>query len=551
MGRHIRWQAILALTGIVLTLAILGSLSFSRTTVVVEDNQTPYREAVVGKPQLINPLFAQYNQVDQDAVGLLFNGLTRDDGQGNLVPDLATDWQVSPNQLVYLFKLRRDVQWHDGEPFTAKDVVFTIGLMQDAEYQGPPTLKQLWQTVAVQKLGSDMVRFTLSEPLPTFLNFTTIGMLPAHILEDVPAKDLITHPFNVSPIGTGPFKFDTISDEFIRFSPNQDYFESQPQLEVVELWFYTSHQEAISAYETDEVNAISNIAPQIIPQAQSVESLNLYTTRLSGYTLVYLNLRNTETLPFFQEKSVRQALLIALNRQAIINTELNGQGVVASGPIHPWSWAFNPDYPADEFDPLKANAMLDEAGWIDSDGDNIREKNGQQLAFNLLVHDTSDRIALAQALTEHWRQIGIGVNIELVEGNLGSRLTQGDYHAVIADIRLSGDPDPYPLWHQSQIDVGQNYAGWSHDRASELLVEARSLTDTGPRNDLYYEFQEIFAEEVPSLILYYPVYTYGLSQDVLNVQLGPLAQPSDRFRTITDWTILTRRVVYSETQFVD
>ena len=152
MGRYIRWQAILTLTGIAMTLAFLSFLSFSRTTITIPDVGGVYVEGVAGAPQFINPLLAQYNQVDQDLSALIFNGLTRIDGEGELKPDLAESWQVSEDRLIYVFKLRQDLRWQDGEPFTAADVLFTIGLMQDPEFPGVPYLHQLWATVVAEQL---------------------------------------------------------------------------------------------------------------------------------------------------------------------------------------------------------------------------------------------------------------------------------------------------------------------------------------------------------------------------------------------------------------
>jgi len=134
----------------------------------------------------------------------------------------------------------------------------------------------------------------------------------------------------------------------------------------------------------------------------------------------------------------------------------------------------------------------------------------------------------------------------VVGAGLGERLVQRNFQAALAEVLLSGDPDPYPLWHQTQIEGGQNYAGWNDDKASVLLEQARTVTDKGRRNDSYFEFQKIFAEEVPSLILFHPVYTYGVSQEVNEVQLAPMSNPSERFRTLPNWYMLTRQVIYSD-----
>ncbi|MBE7554149.1 MAG: peptide ABC transporter substrate-binding protein [Anaerolineales bacterium] len=546
MGRHIRWQAILTFTGIAMTMAFLGFLAFSRTSVIVPDVGGTYTEGIAGVPQFINPLLSQYNQVDQDLSALIFNGLTRFNGQGELEPDLARSWSVSDDGLVYVFKLRNGTRWQDNKPLTAADVIFTIGLMQDPDFPGVPYLGHLWRTVTVEQLDEYTIRFSLTEPFPAFADFTTIGILPEHLLADMSARELLNHPFNLKPVGTGPFKLDEINTEFARLLANPLYFGPKPRLTQVELRFYPNYQESIAAYQAGTVQAISFIPPQAIPAVQAIDSLNLYIARLSGYEIIYLNLQDPANAPFFQEVEVRQALMMALDRQAIIDQALHGQGLLANGPIRPWSWAYNPDQPVINFDPAKATALLDQAGWRDSDGDGLRDKDGRTLAFNLLTSDDPDRIKVAEAASKQWRQVGIGTSVEVVGAGLGDRLARHQFQAALAEVLLTGDPDPYPFWHQAQIEGGQNYAGWSNDAASMLLEQARTVTDKGRRNDFYFEFQRIFAEELPSLILFHPVYTYGVSREVHEVQLAPMVNPSDRFRTIANWYLLTRRVVNIE-----
>ena len=213
-----------------MTMAFLGFLSFSRTTVTVPDVGGTYIEGIAGMPQFINPLLAQYNQVDQDLSALIFNGLTRFNGQGELEPDLAKSWTISDDGLVYVFKLRTDIRWQDNQPLTAADVIFTVGLMQDPDFPGVPYLGNLWRTVTVEQLDDYTIRFSLTEPFPAFADFTTIGILPQHLLKDMSARELLNHPFNLKPVGTGPFKLDEVTTEFARLSVNPVFAGPKPRL---------------------------------------------------------------------------------------------------------------------------------------------------------------------------------------------------------------------------------------------------------------------------------------------------------------------------------
>jgi len=526
----------------------LFSIASSRTTVLVPDEGGVYVEGLVGAPQYINPLLAQYDQVDKDLVSLIFNGLTRNNGQDVVEPDLALDWTVSPDGITYLFKLRRDVRWSDGERFDADDVVFTIGLIQDPSFPGVPALTQLWRSVSVQKVDDFTVRFQLTEPYPPFLDNTSIGILPEHILRDVPAQQLATHSFSVHPIGTGPFMLTDISTKHATLVPNPRHFRNkQPFLAGLEFRFYESYEQLLAAYQSGEILGISYVPPYLLPEAASMPTLGLYSARLSGYKIVYLNLLDKDNLPFFQDKSVRTALLHSLDRQKLIDTSLNGQGLVADGPIRSWIWAYDPSIVYPTYDLARAKALLDEAGWRDQDEDGIREKDGHSLQFSLLTTDEPDAMALADDMASQWAQAGIGVRVETIDSGLGDRLADHQFQAALVDLLLTGDPDPYPMWDQTQIDGGQNYGGWDNRRVSEALEQARRTVDQKERTIGYVEFQRLFAEEMPALVISYPVYTYAVDQSIRQVQIEPLVAPSQRFNNVADWYMNTRRVMVATT----
>jgi peptide/nickel transport system substrate-binding protein len=196
---------------------------------------------------------------------------------------------------------------------------------------------------------------------------------------------------------------------------------------------------------------------------------------------VYLNLQDPQNAAFFQDARVRRALLLALDRQTLINGALNGQGIVADGPIRPWSWAHDPALSPTEYDPEQVEALLVEADWLDTDGDGVRDKNGRPLQFTLLTGDDPVFASLARAMAEQWTRHGISVRVETLGAGLSDHLRARDFQSVLVELLLSGDPDPYPLWHQTQVEGGQNYGGWDNREASEALEQARYLTDQDQR----------------------------------------------------------------------
>lgn len=545
MGRYLRWQAVIALLGIVLLAALLRYTAYNFTSMTVPDRGGTLVEGVAGSPQYINPLLSQYNQVDAVLCRLLFNGLTRLDEYGNVVPDLAESLTISSDGLVYDFRLRSGLYWHDGVPVTAADVLYTVGAMQAEDYPGVTWLGAFWQAVEVSAPDGPeglAVRFTLKQPLAPFLDYTTIGLLPAHLWEKVPVAEMMASQLNTRPVGTGPFQLARITATRAELTVNPRYHGPTPYLTGVTMRFYPDHQSLLPAYDREEIDAISWVWPQDMAEASKRSDLALFSAPLAGYTLVYLNQQNAN-VPFFQEVAVRQALLYALDRQALVDTVQDGQGVVAHTPILPGSWAYDPEVKQYAYDPDAARRLLDEAGWIDSDEDGVRDRDGVKLSFVLLGKDEPWLTALSSA----WAAIGVQAVPQTVTlaGLTRDFLAPRTFDAAMVSWELSGDPDPYPLWHSTQAASGQNYAGWNSRSADEAIEQARALSDRELRRGYYVEFQRVFAEEAPALLLYYPVYTYGVRSKVHDVQVGPLNSPADRFRSIAEWYIVTKRITVS------
>ena len=543
MGRSIRWQALLAGLGIVLLAAILASTAREFTSLTVPARGGVYTEAVVGAPRAINPLLSFGSDLDRDLTGLIFQGLVALDERGEPVPALAESWEISPDHKDITFRLRRGVRWHDGAPFSAADVVFTVGVLQSDAFaeSGQPAstfLSQLWRNVSVEQVDSQTVRFRLQQPLASFLAETTLGILPSHLWTRVPIAELSQSLLNLQPVGTGPWRLADLTALSARLEPNPYTTGPAPFLEAIEFRFFPDYASAFAAFQAGEVDGVSHVLPQDIVAAQASDDMVVLTAPLAGSTLVYFNLDNPD-VPFLADAQVRQALYLALDPSKLIDRVLNGQGIPADGPFMTGSWAHVPGQrPAS--DPQRAAEILAAAGWTDSDRDGVRDREGVDLSFELL----GDNEALLQELAEQWRQVGVQAQPRLV--NLASLaadyLSPRTFQAAVTHWQLSGDPDPYPLWHSTQIDNGQNYTGWSNEQADLLMEQGRSVNDPGRRIQLYSEFQRIFAEELPALPLYNDVYAFGISDQVKDVEIGRLNWPWERFRSAGQWYIVTQRV---------
>jgi peptide/nickel transport system substrate-binding protein len=564
-ARHIRWQVIIIACGVALlaTLLIYVALTFSTDTFPTKGGT--YIEGMVGQPHAINPLLCSFNEVDRDLCSLVFNGLLRLDAHGQPQPDLAArPPEISPDGRVYTVTLRSDVRWHDGQPFTADDVIFTLNLVKDPDFPGLEDVADLWRTVEVSRVNAFNLTFTLQEPFAPFPDYLTLGILPAHALRNVSSADLASAEFNLRPIGTGPFQVQEIGAsggqvEYVLLTANTDYFGKQAYLDKIEIKFFADDAAVLSAYRAGQVQGMARVAPSDLPRLRQFPRLNIFSAPVAGYSLIFLNLSNPDT-QFFQDKAVRQALNSALDRQKLVDQVLNGNGIAIPGPILPDTWAFDPNLPAVQPDRQKAGALLDEAGWkIGGSGastpgvvnaadllpPDVRSKEGRALGFTLLTSNDSYHLAMAKAVAEQWGAIGVTVTVKSAPMLLTNFLAPRSYEAVLIDLSLTGDPDPYPFWHETQASGGQNFSGYKDRDMSELLEQARRTNDQNARFKFYQRFQQMFADNVPAILLYQPVFTFAVDERVRGVQIGPLQTPSDRFRNVTDWYVVTRRVIVS------
>ena len=550
--KQLRWQIVIVFVALIaIAFLLLGQKPVTTTVSTAPEPVAggAYTEALLGEFSRFNPLLDFYNPADRDVDRLIFSGLLRFDATGLAQSNLAESWGISRDGTVYNFSLDPDAVWHDGEPVTADDIVFTVELMRSPELPIPDDLRQMWMDIEVEALDAHTLQFRLPEPFAPFLDYLTFGVLPAHLLADTRPEDLIDSPFNLSPVGSGPYKFQTMIVEDgqiagVSLAAFDDYFGGRPFIDEINFRYYPDETAALAAYQAGDVLGISEITPEAFAESPPDEGMNLYTGRLPKLAIICLNLDNS-SVPFFQDAEIRRALLMGINRQRLIDRVLNGQAVIADGPILPNTWAYYEDLPRVPYDPDAAVKAIKDAGYtFPAAGGAAREnEDGVALAFTLVYPDTPEHADLAGRIQDSWADLGVDVKLksvpydDLVADYLEPRL----YEAALLDFSFSRtpDPDPYPFWHQTQATNGQNYAMWNDRQASEYLEQARIIADPAERARLYRNFQVRFSRELPALPLYYPMYTYAVSDQVQGVRMGPLFDPSDRFATITSWYLFS------------
>ncbi len=552
--KRLRWQIlVVVVTLIVVAVLLVGQQPLGTGSLLPQPTSGGvYTEALVGSMGRLNPLLDWNNSADRDIDRLIFSGLIRFDERGLPQPDLTESWGTSSDGTVYNFTLRANAVWQDGTPITSDDVIFTIDLIKSNGSLFPQDVKDLWSQIEVKRLDDKNIKFTLTEPYAPFLDYVTFGILPKHLLQSITPDQLASTDFNLKPVGTGPYKFDRLIVESgqikgVVLTLNDRYYLTKPFIPQVVFRYYPDSSSAYEAYKRGEVLGISQISSDVLSKALAESTLSVYTSRLPQMSLIFLNLNNP-SVPFLQNAKVRRALMLGLNRSLIVSKFLQGQAIVADGPILPGSWAYYDGVEHIDYDPDAAAAMLKDEGYvIPASGGNVRAKDGQALNLTLVHPDDPFHTQIAQFIQANWALIGVRVDLQAVPYAklVSDFLAPRTYQAALADITTARtpDPDPYPFWHQAEATGGQNYSQWDNRTASEYIESARTQTDFTARARLYRNFQVIFAQELPSLPLYYPVYSYGVSAEVQGVQVAPMYDISDRLAFITDWYLITRRTL--------
>lgn len=522
-----------------------GAIFYYSHTRVIPAYGGEYIEGVVGQPVYINPILSQSNDVDSDIVQMVYSGLLSYDGQDNLKEDLAENYEISEDKMTYTFHLKKNVQWHDGQPFTASDVLFTVNLISDPSYKSP--LRSNWQGIETESPDDYTVVFKIKNPYAGFLHNLTFGILPKHIWEAVTADNFHLTDLKLEPIGTGPYKYNSFQKDSkgnilsYKLIANPNYFKGKPFISKVTFNFYTDDNAAIDAYNRKEVMGVSNLSSQKINQIKNVKSTEIHKFNIPRYFSVFIN--QTKSVPLANDE-VREALSYATDRQEIISRVLAGNGQPVYSPILPGMVGYKEDLEHKEFDLDKANKILDGNKWVRGD-DGVRTKDSVPLIINLTTTDWDELTQTAEILKSQWEKVGAQANVNSysISDIQQNYIRPREYEALLFGQVVGADPDPYSFWHSSQKrDPGLNLSLFGGSETDKLIDEGRTEFDSAKRSDDYIEFQKELEEETPAIFLYSPSYIYPVSRSVRGIDATALVLPSRRFSDISRWHIKTTRV---------
>ncbi|MHB8712828.1 MAG: peptide-binding protein [Trichloromonadaceae bacterium] len=457
----------------------------------------------IGDASTLLPVLAA-DSASGDINGLVYNGLVRYDKDLTMEGELAESWEISPDNLTFTFHLRQGVTWHDGAPFTSADVLFTYQLYIDPKT--PTAYSERYKQVdTAEAPDAHTFRVTYKKPLATALISWGFAIHPKHLLE---GKDITTSPLSQAPIGTGPYKFvEWKRGEKIVLEANPNYFEGEPYIKRVVYRIIPDPSTMFLELQAGGLDYMGLTPLQYARQTQTPQferQFRKYRYPAFAYTYLGYNLRR----PYFQDKRVRQALSYAIDKQEIIDGVLVGLGQEATGPFKPGTWPYNPDVTRYGYDPAKAKALLAEAGWKDSDGDGILDKDGEPFRFTIATNQGNDqRTKSGEIIQRRLREVGIDVKLRVIEwaSFLKEFINPGNFDATIMGWTIPIDPDGYDVWHSSKTKPGElNFINFNNAEVDQLLEAGRRTFDQEERRRIYFRIQEIMAEEQPYTFLFVP-----------------------------------------------
>lgn len=443
------------------------------------------------RPSIINPILTS-ETISVSLMNLIFSELVEFDGSGRPVPGVAESWEVSDDGLVWTFYLRDDVRFHDGHPLTAHDVEFTYRSIMDP--RNLSTLAEQYKLIDEMETEGDYVfRVKLKYPFAPFIYRVGCPIAPRHLLEN---SDLRNTPFNRRPVGSGPFKLtDWTEDDTIILDANGEYFlEGRPILDRLIFKAYPDRKSALKAISSGKMDMALDLAASDLMFIGKHGAFRAFPTSSSSYYAVIFNLSD----PLFKDIGARKALDHAIDKDSIIKNQLKGYSRICTGPFGVGSWAYNPNVQPTFYDTEMARELLEKAGWRDTDGDGVLDKNGKPLEISLTVPNISDSLErIAVAIKAQLVKAGIRVKIEYSDR---PELNGTPFQALLVKLSIGADPDyESGLWHSKSTN--SNLALYENSAVDDLLELGRRTGDLEERKAIYHKVHEIIHDDYPAIFL--------------------------------------------------
>lgn len=505
-----------------------------------------YTEGIVGNFSNANPIYAT-SEVDSAVSKLVFSSLLTYDTNNKLVGNLAESYEADARAINYTVRLKKNLTWHDGQPLTADDVVFTYRTIQNPDAKSP--YLSSWTGVKIEKLNDYAVLFTLPGAYSPFPHSLTNGIIPKHILKDVAPEQLRSSGFNTkSPVGSGPFRWRGVTvegntttgqTETVKLTKFDRYYNGVAKLDGIAIKTFQKDTDLLAAVNSKQIIAASGLSLT----DKDIKS-GLFENRYNLMSSNMLFLKNTS--PILNDVKVRQALTKGTD---VLNLTSNvGYSVLpVREPLLKNQVGYNPSYQQYSFNKAEAIALLDAAGWTLAPNEQIRTKNGQKLTLNFSYENSPEFSRIASALQKQWSDIGVDLVVDAIQAGPESKklVDSHEYDVLLYGINIGPDPDVFPYWHSSQFDklkaIRLNLSEYKSGVADLALESGRTRIDPALRAAKYKPFLEAWQKDAPAIGLYQPRYLNISNQQVYGSNSNTINVPSDRFNDVNMWMINTIR----------
>ncbi|OGZ07679.1 MAG: hypothetical protein A3C93_02130 [Candidatus Lloydbacteria bacterium RIFCSPHIGHO2_02_FULL_54_17] len=553
LPKRFRRVFVIALVVFVVSSVILLLQWNDRFLVEVPQKGGAIVEGIIGRPRFINPVIAK-SDADRDMVALIYSGLLKATPDGELIGDLAETYTVSADGLIYTFTLKNDLLWHDGEPVTSKDVVFTVEKARDPSLAIKSPRRASWEGVDVETPDPQTVVFRIKQPYAPFLENATMGILPEHIWNNVPNEEFDVTYHNIEPIGSGPYRMDRIVEDKARGLPQyydlvafKRYALGEPYVTHMRIAFFGNNKELAEAYNDGSVDQMHTVEPALAKELEQKQGV-IIRAPLPRIFAAFFN-QNQQTI--FADKNVREALLLAVDRGRIVEEVLHGYARVIDGPLPEFSATSTPESETTTDERLaKARALLEKGGWLPNaagvyEKTNKKAKTVTLLEFSLSIPDVPEIKTAAEFIRNDWETLGALVTVKVFDPStfVTEVLSPRKYDVIFYGQVIGRTPDPFAYWHASQRNApGLNIALYTNKNADKLLENIRKENDRELRNEMLEKFTEEVRGDVPAVFVYSPDFLYATAKNVKGITIGLITTESERFLDVHHWYVNSERV---------
>ncbi len=545
---------LLAAIVFVVSLFVLLARLNDRFLVEVPRHGGTLAEGIIGRPRFINPIIAK-SDADRDMSELIYSGLLSATEEGDLVPDLASNYAISPDGLTYTFTLRPELLWHDGEPITSADVAFTIDKVRDQGLVIKSPRRASWEGVTVETPDPLTVVFHIKQPYAPFLESATMGILPKHIWQNVPDDEFDVTYYNIKPIGSGPYRVQSVVQDKDSGLPQyydlvswKHYAKGEPFIANLRIVFFGNNKDLTQAYADRTIDQMHTVEPAM---AGTIEKAGAHIER-APLPRIYALYFNQNQQPLLADKIVRQALAMSVDKKKIVADVLFGYGRTIDGPLPFLNTenAANKDAGMEEERIAKARALLESGGWAPNalgiyEKTDKKKKTVTTLDFSITIPDVPELRSAGELVKANWEKVGARVTLRVFESSSFTTevLSPRKYDVLLYGQIIGRTPDPYAYWHSSQRNApGLNVALYANKKVDTLLENARKERDEVLRSELLSQFVAELTLDTPAVFIYSPDFLYATSNKVRGVHTGLITTESERFLGIENWYIDSEHV---------